>query len=308
MPHIADYQIVFGGLLIGDGTDYDVDVEEGLESWDVRDSDVPFPNQWGSLPGVDEVNARKIRLEVQMLGVDPAIPLAFESAFLPTGGTDLEPLIAKFPGRDDITFDVRCRSRSRRRDVPDSLGLVKIEVLLVAPDPRAYSYVEEAESLEAYSAGSEALNLTAGSGADLAFNLTAGSGADLGFNFTGVAAVGDFVCVNDGNVDTYPSFLFTPAGSGALTEYRVSNLTTEETLTLTAAVPPGQTLTADMAMVATPKQGLPISLAGESRYGSWSQPRTPLRLAPESNTLRFEVLSGTAAGATCLVMWRSASL
>ena len=306
---LDDYQISFGGLTIGDGTDYDLNEVTGIESFDVRDSDVPFPNQWGSIAGVDEVNGRKITIDVEIAaGDDWSFAQAFESAFLPSDEGQFGDLVAKFPGRDELYFQARVRKRTRRRVVEETLGLVRIGVELFAPDPRAYSNELFSEAIPAYEAGTEALELSAGSGADLAFDLTLGAGADLAFDFSGVAAVGDFVLVNDGNVDTYPTIVFTPAGAGALTEYRVSNLTTGVTFTCTATVSPGQTLTADMAAVATPKAGLPISLAGETRYGSWSQPRTPLALVPGNNTVRFEVISGTATGAIATVSWRSAWL
>jgi hypothetical protein len=309
VSHLSDYQVSFGGLTIGDGTEYDISEEEGIESFEVRDSDVPFPNQWGSIAGVDEVNGRTIRLDVEIAAADdPALAYTFESAFLPSSDDEFGDLVAKFPGRDDVYFRARVRKRTRRRIVDEVLGVVKIGVELFAPDPRAYSFEEFSEAIPAYSSGSEAFELSSGSGANLAFDLTESSGADLAFEFTGVPAQGDVVLVNDGNVDTYPEIVFTPAGAGALETYRVSNVTTGVTATFTATVSPGQTLTADMAMIATPKAGLPISLDGESRYGFWSQPRTPLALAPGNNTIRFEVLSGTSDGAIATVTWRNAWL
>lgn len=521
---LDDYQISFGGLTIGDGTDFDLNEVTGIESFDVRDSDVPFPNQWGSIAGVDEVNGRKISIDVEIAaGDDASLAQAFESAFLPSDEGEFGTLVAKFPGRDELYFQARVRRRTRRRVIEETLGLVRIGVELFAPDPRAYSNETFSEAIPAYTAGTEALELSTlsragyatldgsagcyistpddadytgsgtirwmakltladwtpsanmtvashyldstnrgwlirvntsgqlvlnvsadgsattfsqassalgitdgdtywvgvqyvcstgaldfykaaesltpgtdftgwtsvsshsvaaatpfnaatvielgsynsggsqrltgsvhqfkmvsdgtvvadfhpdldadngdtsfvssttgetwtlngaaslagGSSRHLATDLTLGSGADLAFDFTGVPAVGEVVLVNDGNVDTYPTIVFTPAGAGALTEYRVSNLTTGVTFTCTAAIPPGQTLTADMAAIATPKAGLPIALEGETRYGSWSQPRTPLALVPGNNTIRFEVISGTATGAIATVTWRNAWL
>lgn len=299
MPYLDDYQIEFNGVTIGDGTEYDCSVIEGLESWDVRDSDVAFPNQWGSLPGEDEVNARRIHIEAEMLAGDPAIALAFETAFLPQDGSELLPLVAKFPGRDDITLDVRCRMRSRRRQVSETLGALKITVDLVAPDPRAYGYAETVESLPPFTVGTQSLNFTS-----RIINFTSRV-----LNFTGTPAVGEIVVVNSGNVDMYPEFVITPGSGGPLNQYRVTNVTLDEELELNAVLTPGQSLIADMAMIATPKQGLPIRLAtGESRYGSWSHPRVPLRVAPGANTFRFEVISGTASGAACQITARPAWL
>lgn len=309
MSHLADYQLSYGGLTIGDDTEYDVAEESGISSYTVRDSDVAFPNQWGSIVGVDEVNGRTISLQVEIAAADdPALAYAFESAFLPSDDDELGELVAKFPGRDDVYFLARVRERTRRRVIDEVFGVVRISVKLFAPDPRAYSFEEFSEAIPAWAAGTDGLELTAGSGVDLGFDLATGSGVDLGFDFTGVAATGDVVLVNDGNVDTYPEIVFTPAGAGAMDQYRVTNTTTGVTFTCTATIPPGQTLTADFAMVATPKAGLPISLEGESRYGSWSQSRTPLALAPGQNTIRFEVISGTATGAIATVTWRNAWL
>jgi hypothetical protein len=305
---LDDFQISFGGLTVGDGTDYDLASEEGLESWDVRSGDVAFPNQWGSLIGTDEVTARRIRFTVEMFAEDPTLVLAFEDAFLPATGDDLDPLVAKFPGRDEIALDVRCRSRSRRRTVNETLGIIAVDVELVAPDPRAYSSDLHTSTLPVYTAGGEGFNLTLSSATNLAADLTAGSGTDLAGNFTGSTASGDVVCANAGNVDTYPSFTITPSSLGSVTSCEISNLTTGETIALTPTIAAGQTLTVDMAMVATPKQGEPITLNGEGRYGAWAQPRTALRLAPGDNTLRFEVLSGTTTDVACAISWRDAYL
>ena len=305
---LSDYQISFGGLLVGDETDYDLKKEEGLTSWQVRTDDDDFPLQWGSIPGTDEVNARVVKLSFEMLN-DPTTIRAFRDAYLPSEST-LSDLKAKFPEfEEEITVQARVRNRPRVRTIDDVNGVVKFEpVELYIPDPRLYFTATESEAVPVFFVGGDALDLTAGSGADLGFDLTAGSGTDLGFDFTGVTSSGEVIVTNRGNVNTYPVLLFTPDGGGPMTQWVLTNETTGETATFATDLNPGQTMTVDMAMVATSKTGSPVTINGSSLYQAWQQPRTPLRIVPGPNTLRFDVLSGTAGNASCLVTASSAVL
>lgn len=305
---LSDYQISFGGLTIGDDTDYDLKQEEGFTSWSVRTDDDDFPLQWGSIPGTDEVNARVVKLSIEMLN-DPATIRAFRDAFLPAESA-LSDLVAKFPEfEEEITVQARVRNRPRVRTIDEVNGVVRFEpVELYVPDPRLYFTDTETEAVPVYTVGGDALDLTTSSGADLGTDLTVDSGTDLGFDFTGVTAAGEVVITNRGNVDTYPVLLFTPDGTGAMTQWVLTNETTGETATFTTDLNPGQTMTVDMAMVATSKTGSPVTIDGSSIYQAWQQPRTPLRIVPGTNTLRFDVLAGTAGNASCLVTASSAVL
>lgn len=304
---LDDHQIRFGGLLTGDSTNYDIVQEEGFTSFSVRTADDDFPLQWGSIPGTDEVNARVVKLRYEMLN-DPAAVRAFRDAFLPSGST-LSPLVAKFPEfEEEVTVQARVRNRPRTRTVTDVLGVVAIDVEMYVPDPRLYFTATQQQAVPVYTVGGDALDATTGSGADLAFDTTTGSGADAAFDATGVTATGTVIVTNRGNTDTYPILLFTPDGSSGMSQWTLTNLTTGEVATFATTLSPGQTMLADFSMVATSKPGSPVTINGSSVYSAWQQPRTPLRTVPGDNTFRFDVLSGTAGNAFCLVTAPSAVL
>jgi Phage tail protein len=162
------------------------------------------------------------------------------------------------------------------------------------PDPRLYSAVLQQASLTVFVAGSLALDFTVGAGADLALDFTVGSGADIAVDFTGTASSGLQTITNLGAVDTYPIFVFSPATG--ISSFSVTNQTTGQVLTINQSVVAGQTLIADMQAAATGMSSgvasLPISIGGTSVYGSWQAPRTPFRLVPGPNVLRFDVATG----------------
>ena len=302
---LSSYQIAVSALTIGDNTIYDVKQEEGFTTFTVTDGDDPFPLQWGSISGADEVDARKIRLDIEMLN-DPTTVQGFLNAFLPGSDVALRAMFPEF--REEVTISVRVRKRGRVRTIQDVNGVVTATLELTAADPRLYGSTVNTMGVPVFSVGGDSLDLTAGAGADLGFDLTAGAAADLGFDFTGLTSTGLVICTNAGNVDTYPSFLFTPDSGGAMTAWTVTNQTTGEVASFATTLNPGSTMLVDFSMVATSKTGSPVTIAGSVVYSAWQQPRTPLRLIPGNNTLRFDVTAGTSGGATCLVSWQNANL
>lgn len=303
MP-LTDYQLSFNGLTIGQGTAYEIRSVDGLESFGVRSRDSDLANLWGNVVGDDLVDAKSVIVDVDMVN-DAATVLAFETAFLPTVQRTLG---VKFPGRDELQTTALCRKRAHARTVRSDLdvGMLSIPVQLFLPDPRLYSAATNAEAVPPFTAGSLGFDLTVGAGADLGFDLTVGSGADLGFDLTGIASFGTVICTNDGNVDTYPTILV--GATNGISRFRLTNDTNGDVLTVTQTINTGETLTIDMGAGFTGRGGLVISLGGASRYSSWEQPRSPFRLAPGNNSIRFEVLTGNASGAAAIVAWLHAWL
>lgn len=307
---ITDCQIDFNGCTIGAGTVFDILSVEGIDDYEVRSNDQQLPSLWGVQAGGDFVNDRTFTIGVLMYTAEQAWA-EIEDAWLPASQFDptaLLPLTFKFFDRPELQVECRVRRRGRARtsDTEVTGGFVTWFFEFNAPDPRLYSSTEQSAVAGSYVADSATLDLTAGSGAGLAFDLTVSSGADRAFDFTGVAGGGSIAVFNDGNVDTFPRFMFQT--TTAMSAWHVINDTTGEQASFAFALPPGNVLTADMAGVATGSTVPPVLLNEEPNYALWQSPRIPVRLVPGLNVLRFFVDSGTASGSTCTVIFRSAWL
>lgn len=295
----SDYQIDFNGLVIGDGTAYEIMQISGLEDWSTRGSDVPIPNAYGSIPGSSFVNASVVTVVVESVNPpDMEILVATLSPPSNAAPDTLVPVRYKYPNSEERLRFGRCSRRGRVRDVPSTFGKTQLTFEVEFPDPRAYSAVLQQASLTVFVAGGSGFELTAGAGADIGFDLTVSSGADIGFDLTGTSSSGLQTITNSGYVDTYPIIVFSPATG--ISAFSVTNQTTGQTFTVNQTVNPGQTLIANMQAVATGNGALPLSIGGSTVYGSWVPPRLPLRIVPGANVLRFDVTTGDTA-ATALV-------
>lgn len=184
---------------------------------------------------------------------------------------------------------------------------VRWATTLVASDWRKYDVNESTLLLGPYTVPSDGIDLTLDSGAGLGIDLSTGSGADLGVDFAGTpGAFPDAEALNAGTADTFPVVEFRGPSSSSMTSFKVTNLTTGAVLQIDTTVNAGESLFADMRAAYGIAVGSPVTLGGVSRYGSWVSPRTPWHLDPGFNLLRFQVLAGTATGASARVTWRSA--
>jgi len=302
---VSDYQASFNGLTFGAGTQWPFIEIVGLEEFAVRNTDTPAPTLWGLFPGVDYASERVITMTVLFIG-DPSLVYQFEAAFLPSS-TALLPFVYKLPGREEMTVSARCRRRSRPVSKDSQYGLLEFVVELDAPDPRRYSNALQQSQVSPFVSGSAGLKMTVGAGTGLGFLMNVGAGTGLGLKMTSIAAFGAQALSNNGNVDTYPTFVFTNVGTG-MSSWTVINDTTGISATFNQTVQVGDTFTVTMGAVATPTSGLPVNFNGVSRYGTWQVPRLPLSLAPGVNSLRYIVNSGDAGNARCLATWRNAYL
>lgn len=304
---LADFQASFNGLTIGSGTNYELFIIEGIDDWQVRSNDQTLPNLWGAQAGGDFVEPRTIVLGVQMLA-SAAVGAAVEAAFLPSSQaapTMLLPLVFKLSDRVEMQVQCRVRRRSRARTPETEVALVRWLFELAATDPRLYSSEIHSVTLASYVSDSAAIDSSTGSGADLAIDSSTGSGADLAIDSVGVTATGEQNLINDGNVDTYPTFTVTTDSTAD--EWSLINDTTGESISFAFALVVGSEFVADMAAVATGKVGPAVTINGSSTYGSWQVPRVPMRLAPGDNQVRFVVDSGSA-GTTCQAAYQDAWL
>lgn len=305
---LADFQASFNGLTIGLGTSYDIFSIEGVDDWQVRSNDQTLPNLWGAQAGGDFVEPRTIILGTQMV-TSLAVSAALENAFLPPSQatpTTLQPLVFKVPDRPEVQVQCRVRRRGRARTPETELSQVRWLFELVAPDPRLYASAETVVVAGAYIADSSGIDSTTGSGATLAFDSTTGAGVDLAVDASGTVGGGGVSVSNAGNVDTFPAFTF--ATTASIATWTVINDTTGEQASFAYMLIPGHTIVADMAGVATGSTDPPVTLDGASNYAIWQSPRVPIRLIPGLNALRFVVTSGTTAGTTATITYRSAWL
>ena len=298
----ADYQLDFNGTIMGDGTAWDVVSWAGLEEWTTRGTDVVAPTLWGTIPGSTFVDPKVVTITVE--SVDPTNMLLLEAALMPpadNSATDLVPIRWKFPNREELKVSGRCSRRARNRDLAATAGLTRLTFELQIPDPRAYSAATTSYSIPVFVAGVAGWDSTAGTGVDAGWDSTAGTTVDAGWDSTvGAAGAGLANVTNSGTVNTYPVITFTaPAGMSA---WSVTNQTTGQVLAFTQTLNTGESLIADMQIVATGKPGVPISIGGASRYGSWTAPRTPFVLIPGVNLLRFDVPTGDQNAAAALAV------
>ena len=302
----SDYQLDFNGTVIGDGTAWDVVSWDGLEQFSTRGTDVVLPTAWGAIPGSSYVDPRVVTITVE--SVDPTNILLLEAALLPPANASpdsLVPIRWKFPNREELLVSGRCSRRARARDLTTALGLTQFTFELEIPDPRCYAATPSQVSLTVFVSGSSGFELSAGANVNLGFDLTVDATTNLGFDLVGASGSGLQTLTNAGQVDTYPIIAFSaPAG---MSSWSVTNQTTGQVLTIVQTLNVGETLIANMVAAATGTADLPISLSGVSRYGSWQAPRTPLRLIPGPNVLRFDVAAGDL-NATALVTASSAYL
>lgn len=304
-----DYTVIYNGLTIGNGTNVQIMKLTGVEDLpDLRTSDVDLGFADGEIAGQDWANGRDVAIDFLILDTPgagdffstiAAVKAAFVKAL--TEST----LLLQLPGR--ASRSIVCRPRRRSIPVSDDYqfhyGAGSVE--FHATDPRIYDTVPLSWSLPVFVAGTAGVKLSLGAGADLGHKMTLGAGADIGVKMSGISGAGLVNASNAGTVATYPQIVFSaPAG---MSSWTVTNQTTGQVMTINQTLNPGESLIADMMVAATGKPGLPISIGGVSRYGSWQSPRTPFALVPGLNVLRFDVAAGDP-NAAALVTAQSAYL
>ena len=303
-----DYQLDFNGLVMGDGTLYDVVDWSGLEEFSTRNTDTAIPAGWGAIGGSSFVDARVATIVVECL--DPTAVVLLEAGLTPaplSAPATLYPVRWKFPNREELVAYGRVARRSRPRTVTTALGLTQVTFELELPDPRAYAYVASNLSAPVYFAGTTVLDLATGSGGGLGFDLTVDATTNLGFDFGGIAPSGQVAATNAGDVETFPVVTFTVAG-GLVGQWSLTNLTTGGVLALGGALNPGDTLIVDCRPVNTGATAItPVLLNGVSAFAYWQAPRVPLALVPGANLLQLDVQSGSGT-LSGLVSWQSAYL
>lgn len=263
----TNYQYRLGGwsgLLIGDGTPYQVESFEGLEGWELRTSDDELPRGDGSLRGVDLAASRQILFEVkvgtdlggingallQQTDVEGAMDTLYR-ALVPQRDGDWE-LIWRHPGRP--LRMVRVRPTNLIRDLDYQQTVVQMQKFtLIAADPRHYSAFQREARIPTVK------------------------------NNTIVP----IQVVNQGNGSAYPNIRLDGPVAGTLTRVELVNATYDVSFVVQAAVPSGSTLVGDMEARATGAARSVVTIDGQSKYGAWQHPRNTFQLGPGLNDVHL---------------------
>lgn len=285
MPITTEGQAELDGLELGPGSPYGIKLLDGFGPPAMRTSGYNRPLADGAVAGADYLEGRQVLAVVNLRDGTPAGDL----------GPVADALAAKFRPRRDtlVAFDYwrpgdpaarRLYVRPRRaklavdewwhHGIRDDVPLE-----LYAPDPRWYALALSSVELEVPSAET-------GRTYDRVYPLSYGGG-------TG----GTSTANNAGGVETWPTTTIT----GPITNPRLENVTTGQTLRFALELAAGQTLVVD-------HHERTVLLGGTaSRYSTLVRPVEWWPLEPGDNDLRLAADS-SGVGASALVEWRSAWL
>lgn len=292
---LLDYQRSYRGLLLGEGTAYDIIEEDGVESLTVRDGDREFPRASGSIPGKHYAESKVIVLTTEVVGpLNDTEELFdnFKKAFQLSEDEEY-PYVFKNPGQDERFIWARTIRRPRVRTLASELGVTQMQVALKAADPRVYSTTRKNVTVPLFQVGGGGFNLPT----ELPLDMTEPTKASA-------------VAVNEGDAYAYPLVRFQhSAGSTATVNgVTLTNVTNGDVLTIATSIAPGQTLVADMGAAVRGTGDLIVYIDNASHYNAWALPRSPFRLTPGDNTLTLTVDGTATTELVCVVSFRDTYL
>lgn len=281
---MADWNMAFGGLTIGPGTNYEVKAISGLTDMpSLRVGDVTRARKHGLHPGDDFASGRSITIVLDIAKDDSNTISDLVDAYLDafTYGDSETALTFTIPGvAGGATGRVlaRCRRRSIPVNLPYQYGIAEAVVELVATDPRIYTNGLNTDTVDLE-------------------NAAGGVSFPLTFPFTfGSSSTGSIQAVNSGN---FPAPVVLTI-DGPITNPSVLNNTTGEELAFTITLASGESLVIDT-------EARTVLLNGTaSRYSTLSTDSVWFDLQPGTTELK---LTGSTAGSPLLTAeWRSAWL
>lgn len=281
MTITADWQVEFHGLAMGDGTAYDFVNYEGFGIPEVIGSDVEILGRHGLAAGDDRVGGRFFELSFEVDGSGDTLDAklaALGLAFAP--GVVESPLNFRLPGVAGGGIR-RINCRARGGFAPIGLerafaGLAEVVVPLAATDPRIYD---------------ETLTTTVAP----MTSTTGGMAWPIVWpRVWGTTASGIVTATNAGNFATGAVLTIT----GPVTNPRIENMTSGETLAVTLVVADGATLVIDTASRTVLLNGT------ASRYSTLTVDSRWWDLAPGANQIRYAADVATAS--TLSIAHRSA--
>lgn len=268
------YQFTFKGLTVGSDPRLRLVGLEGVhDTPDVRSSDSDRARAHGQWAGVDLLGGRAITATVQVAAdhTDP-VWAQLQSVFVAAVG-DESPLLVVLPGfAGGATVQADCRVR--RCSIPVDVdryqfGVPQLVVEWWATDPRWYAETATVVSTD----------VGGGSDAGMVFD----AAFDLGFGGATPSGV-----VNVTNAGTFPA-PWTLEVAGAVSNLRIENVTTGQTLRFTGTPASGETLVVDSV-------SRQVTINGVSRY-SWLDPGSQwFDLQPGATQLRVASSSGAGVG------------
>ena len=283
MTIASDYQMEFGGLLVGADTDYRITQVSGLADYpEVQTADQGRLRRHGLLPGDDFTGGRTITVNVVVRGDSSASTLtelmaALKTA-LPIGDPEGE-LSLQFPGIADgttVTVNARPRRMSAPLDTRWKFSAPEVVLEFFATDPRIYGPQQT---------GSDSLPVASGGAT---FSLT----FDLTFGVAGTPSA--ITATNDGTFSTPPTFTFT----GPFTNVSVHHEETDRTLAFEIDVAAG-----DYLLVNADDRTVLLN-GTQNRYYTLETGSAWFDLLPGDNNLTFS--TDVNATGTVSVAWRDA--
>lgn len=259
-----DFQLLYNGLTLGSGTDFEVIAVRGLDDLpEIRTSDTERPSDHGLFPGRDLAAGRTIEIEIEIWGATAAAFRTNVDAL--TAATVLQsaalPLSFRLPS---LGGDRRVNCRPRHRALPVDLGYAlsvgAAIIQFAATDPRVYADTETVLTTAAATSGG-------GRTYGRVYPLTYAAGG------TG----GNLTAVNAGNFPTRPWARIT----GPSTAPRLENTTTGQYLALGLTLAAGEFVDVDF-------DDHTILLGGTaSRYSTLMSGSTFWELGAGTNLIKF---------------------
>ncbi len=284
--------ITYRGELFGETSDIGLVAVRGLEDLEVEELTLPLPRYHGAVPVAAYSFPRRIEVELR---VRPSTRSRALLSFQPEPETEF-PMVLVWEDEKavaEITERIECRVLRRASISRDRTTEWQPHILLVeltASDPAIYT---DALTIVAVSVFAPSAGLTYPVTYPKAYG-AGGSGAGTVVN-------------NTGDWETWPTLKINGPGSGTLTNPILENVTTGKKIELNAnggvSIGAGQQLIVETH----PVRRSVLFATGASRYGRLSDASEFWPLQPGNNELRFRA-SGTTAGATTDVEWRSARI
>ncbi len=248
------------GLLIGAGTDYDVESVVGLGGADIRTSDGELSREAGAHRGIDLQGVRQVLFQTNFPSDDEQVTQRLLAALRPQREQDW-PMYFRLPGMPVQVIWCRPMSLSREDSVTTSV-IRDQQFGLLAVDPRIYS--ARLHRVPIPVATSDTV--------------------------VEVASV-----INAGNGNAHPVIRITGAPTTQVDHIELVNATPDSSFEIEGILPPLGQLVGDMPGLVTAAPRLTVTLDGQNKYGAWVYPRDPFYIAPGVNAIYLRTRPAGAA-------------
>lgn len=274
----GEWQLQRGSLLVGDSTRFDIVGSTGLGSLPaVVASDTNYVRRDGAAPGLDFLGPRSFTVSLEVVDEeDSSLNSKLDTLtreFMPgQSETGLGLQLPGVAGGAAVFTSARVRRREVRHDLRLARGVARVELQLLATDPRLYSPTLGSSEVSAASTAS------VGSTFDQTF----------GLSFGGAITPGSVTVTNGGSYAAPATYRIT----GPVTDPVVTNNTTGESFSLTVTLASGTYVDVDTLTRTILYQG------STNYYSKLDSGSTLFDLAPGANELRLTRTGSDAATLT----------